>query len=304
MRIDVHAHFYDEVYCDRMEKVGAPWLGGKIAPGAGVDERQLIELMDGAGIDKLVLSTGGSQPYRLNKEKAVAAARFGNDHYKEKVVKFGGRFEAFGSVPLPYVDKAIAEAGRCLDELGFRGINLGCSVFERPLDDPEFEPFWAEMDRRATVVFLHPLGIGGPMTDAYGLQWMVDGCYEDTTAGLRIALSGLVHRHPNVKIIVPHLGGTIPFLWQRIVDSVDRAQREMKYHPIEALKRMYYDTVNETPAALRCTCDAVGAGHVMLGTDWPYLAGPKFKRCVTYVQESGLAPKDVEAILDKNAKKL
>ena len=58
------------------------------------------------------------------------------------------------------------------------------------------------------------------------------------------------------------------------------------------------------PAALRCTCEAVGASQILLGTDCPYLLGEKFKRCVTYVQESGLPAADVEAILDRNAQAL
>jgi aminocarboxymuconate-semialdehyde decarboxylase len=73
---------------------------------------------------------------------------------------------------------------------------------------------------------------------------------------------------------------------------------------VVALRRLYYDTVNETPAALRCTCETVGARQVLLGTDYPYLLGDKFKRCVTYVQESGLPPSDVEAILERNAETL
>jgi predicted TIM-barrel fold metal-dependent hydrolase len=305
MRIDVHAHHYDTPYYDRMERLGTPFGHGFQAPGAGVTLDQRLELMDEAGIDAQVLCTGASQPgYRPEKDKAAEGTRFANDHYKEVVERYHGRFAAFGCVPLPHVDAAIAEAARCLDELNFSGINLGCSIKGQALDQPEFEPLWAELNRRRAVVFLHPLGLGGAMMDAYGLTWMVGGCFEDTISGLRLAMSGLPERHPNVRIIVPHLGGTIPFLWQRLEDSYERAREESRVNPIAALKRMYYDTVNETPSALRCTCDAVGASQVLLGTDFPYLAGPKFKRCVTYVQESGLPPPDVKAILDENAQRL
>jgi aminocarboxymuconate-semialdehyde decarboxylase len=176
-------------------------------------------------------------------------------------------------------------------------------VLGRPLDDPAFEPVWAELDRRAAVVFLHPMGTGAPMTDAYGLTWMVAGCFEDTTAALRLVLSGLTTRYPNVKIIIPHLGGSIPFLWQRVLDSLDRNPTSA-VDPTLALRRLYYDTVNETPAALRCTCETVGASRLLLGTDYPYLLGDKFKRCVTYVQESGLRQTEVDAILEHNAEAL
>ncbi len=305
MRIDVHAHHYDDAYFERLERLGNPWTGGRFAPGAGVTLDQRLDLMDDAGIDAQVLCVGASQPgYMANPAKAVEGTRFANDHYKDVVVRHNGRFAAFGCLPLPHVDASVAEVERCFGELGFTGINLGCSVMGRALDEPEFEPVWAALDRHSAVVFLHPLGIGGAMMDAYGLAWMVGGCFEDTTAGLRLAMSGVLERHHNVKVIVPHLGGTIPFLWQRLEDSYERARDQSRVNPITTLQRMYYDTVNETPSALRCTCDAVGAGHVMLGTDFPYLAGPKFKRCVTYVQESGLPQADVDKILDQNAQEL
>jgi len=305
LRIDVHAHHYDDVYFDRMERLGHPWNGGKFAPGAGVSLDQRLDLMDGAGIEAQVLCAGASQPgYLPDAGKAVEGSRWANDYYKGIVDRYNGRYAAFGCLPLPHVEAAITEAARCLDQLHFSGINLGCSVRGQALDSPEFEPLWAELDRRETVVFLHPLGLGGAMMDAYGLTWMVGGCFEDTVAGLRLAMSGILERYIKVNVIVPHLGGTIPFVWQRLEDSYERSKEQSRVNPITALRRMYYDTVNETAAALRCTCDAVGASQVMLGTDFPYLAGPKFKHCVTYVQESGLAQSDVDAILDKNAQLL
>ena len=314
MRIDVHAHYYCQELGDGMKQFGAQFPLASASVGGGVTLDERIELMDDAGIDVQVLCTGSQQPYQLDAGKMVGAARFANDYYKRVVDAYNGRFAAFGCVPLPSVDEAIAEASRCLDQLGFAGINLGCSIAGRAPDDPAFEPFWAELDRRRTTVFFHPLGTGMPLGDAYGLSWMVGGCFEDTITALRLAMSGLTARFPSVKIIVPHLGGTLPFLWQRIADSVERrritrpegngAETGAVESPIDALRRMYYDTVNESPAALQCTCQTIGASQVMLGTDFPYLAGPKFKRCVTYVQESGLPEDQVEAILDRNAQEL
>jgi aminocarboxymuconate-semialdehyde decarboxylase len=138
---------------------------------------------------------------------------------------------------------------------------------------------------------------------------MVGAPFEDTIAALRLVLSGLTGRFPNVKIIVPHFGGTLPFLMQRLDDAAERerargTQFNIDGPPSRLIKRLWFDTVNGSPAALRCACEAFGADRLMLGTDWPYLAGPKFKRCVTYVEESGLPKKDVEAILDRNAQEL
>ena len=265
--------------------------------------------MNDAGIDMQVLSPAGRLPYFPKREDAVAAARLGNDLFMEVCRKYDGRFSAFANVPLPHVDAAIEEMGRCLETLGMVGATVGCSVGGRQLDDPEFTPFWAELDRRKAVLFIHPLGIGCPGSEAYGLTWLVGAPVEDTITALRLVVSGLTGRFPNVKIIVPHLGGTLPFLMQR-VDKLGDAKRAREEQlgidelPSTMLKRLWFDTVNTYPAALRCACEAFGADRLVLGTDWPYVEGSKLKRCVTYIEESGLPKTDVEAILDTNAQQL
>ncbi len=309
MKIDVHAHYFADEYLQCLEQIWGKTSNARMAPGITVTLDERIDLMDDAGIDMQVLSPANQLPYFAKRGDAVAAARLGNNLYADVVKKYSGRFSAFASVPLPHVDAALEEMGRCLDRLGMVGVTAGCSVAGRQLDDPEFTPFWAELDRRRAVLFLHPMGVGCPGSEAYGLTWMVGAPFEDTIAALRLVLSGLTGRFPNIKIIVPHLGGTLPFLMQRLDDSLERerawgTQLSIAEPPSRLLKRLWFDTVNAYPVALRCACEAFGADRLMLGTDWPYLVGPKFKRCVTYIEESGLAKKDVEAILDRNAQEL
>src|SRR5262249_24207171 len=159
----------------------------------------------------------------------------------EITARYSRRLQAFGSVPLPHVDAAIAEASRCLDELRMLGITLGCSVGERTLDDPAFEPFWNELDRRKTVVLLHPIfRATDPHTQQYELARMPGACFDDTPAALRLLLSGLTDRNPNVRIIVPHFGGTLPVIYPRIA----------RRGKAELLKKLYYDTANGYGPAL------------------------------------------------------
>jgi predicted TIM-barrel fold metal-dependent hydrolase len=310
MRIDVHAHFYTNDFAERMDGLrGRPRSrgAGRVA-GAGVTIEQRIDMLDEAGIDVQVICVGAEQPYFPdNAANAVEAARFENDFYKETVERNGGRYAAFGCVPLPHVDAAISEARRCLDDLGFAGINLACSVAGQPLDTPAFEPFWAEMDRREAVVFLHPnMHCDAPMMGDFGLEGTAGGCFEDTIAGLRLTFSGWGDKFKKVKLIIPHLGGTLPFLWQRIEDGTVRRraagmQLPLEGSPTEVLRRFYYDTVNNGVAALECTIRAVGIDHVLFGTDYPYLT---HKECVDYVLESGLPQDWITAILDENAQAL
>src|SRR5712692_7962308 len=281
MRVDVHAHYYTQGFADRMDALrGRPrQRNGRVA-GAGVSIQQRTELLDEAGIETQVICVGAEQPYFPDSaERAREAARFANDFYKETVEKNGGRYLAFGCVPLPHVEDSLAEAERCLDELDFAGINLACSVAGQPLDTPAFEPFWEEMDRRGAVVFLHPnMHCDAPMMGDYGLEGTAGGCIEDTIAGLRIMYSGLASRLTNFKLIIPHEGS-----------------------PLDVLRRFYYDTVNNGANALQCTIDAVGVDHVVFGTDYPYLT---HKECVDSVLNSGIPQDHIRAILDENAERL
>lgn len=309
MRIDVHAHYFPQEYVDFLARLGRSVEIAIRPPGSPLDER--VGMLDEAGIDLQVLSVGPLPPHLEQRGDAVAAARLANDLFVEAARAYAGRFGVFGAMPLPHVDAAIEELGRCLDELGMLGITLGCSVAGRQLDDPTFEPFYAELDRRGTVVFLHPLGV---MTaygmSEYGLAWMVGAPFEDTVAGLRLVLSGLTQRYSNVKVIVPHLGGALPFLLQRLDYAAEgtRARNPaalpLQGNPSAAVRRLWLDTSSLHPMALRCACESFGADRLLLGTDFPYVAGPKFNRCVTYVEESGLPPDDARAILDQNAAKL
>lgn len=310
MRIDVHAHYFPDEYLNCLERMGERNANtARQAPGAKVTLDERLGLLDGVGIDMQVLSPASRFPYFARKEDAVAAARLWNDLSVEVCRRYHGRFASFANLPLPHVAAAIEEMGRCLDTLGMVGVTSGCSVAGRQLDSPEFMPLWTELNRRQAVLFFHPVGIGCPGSEAYGLTWMVGAPFEDTITALRLVLSGLVQRFPNVKIIVPHLGGTLPFLMQRLDDSFDRERARgtetgIGEPPTSYVRRLWFDTVNSYPGALRCAAEAYGADRLMLGTDWPYLVGPKLKRCVTYIEDSGLPKTDIHAILDQNAQDL
>ncbi|HZU05286.1 MAG TPA: amidohydrolase family protein [Chloroflexota bacterium] len=309
MRIDVHAHYFHPEYLACLARClgEAVTLHTARAPGGHLTPEEILGLLDESGVDLLVLSPSASQPYAPREADAVAAARLCNDIYADLARRYPGRFAAFGTVPLPHVDAAIAEAARCLDTLGFVGINTGCSVAGRPLDDPAFDPFWAELNRRGAVLFLHPVGIGGPCMDKYNLAFLVGAPFEDTVAALRLVLSGVTTRYPRIRVIVPHLGGTLPFLLARIDGAPGRGgpprpRDACVEGPVSAhLRRFWYDTVNHDPNALRCALAAFGADRLLLGSDFPYATGEYYRHCVTYIGEVGLTPAEQEAVLGGNA---
>ena len=310
MRVDVHCHYYPRAYLERLEELGRAVrrMTGAV-PGfsfeVGVDRQ--LELLDAAGIDAQVLSVGNQPPYFSDPRQAASTARMANDLYADLCSRYSGRFLAFGAVPLPHVDAALAELERALDSLGCVGIGLGSSVLERPLDDPAFDAVFAELDRRAAVVFVHPVGAGGGLnSEDFGLTWMLGSRFEDTITAARLILSGLTLRYPRIRFIIPHLGGTLPLFLQRMDNVAERQdwhRLSTEVKPSDLLRRMWFDSVNEHPAALRCACEAFGVDRLLLGTDWPFLPPDKLRRCVTYVEQA-LPQPDASAILDRNAAQL
>jgi aminocarboxymuconate-semialdehyde decarboxylase len=305
MRIDVHAHYYPPEFTKAYGRETTISRNALTSPGGKVTLDERVDMLKEAGIDLQVLCVGGQQPAFEKAEEAASVSRYLNDMYAETCKGYGGRFAAFGATPLPHVDAAIEEVGRCLDSLAMLGINAGTSIAGRPPDDPALEPFFAELNRRGAVLFLHPVGVGGPNMDAYGLDFMVGACFEDTVASVRLIMSGLAAKYPNIKIIVPHLGGTLPFLLQRIDSAIGRqklaGQTPAVDKPSEVVRSFYWDTVNNYPAALRLACESFGADHIMLGTDFPFIL---FKPCVEYIQNSGLPAADIDTILERTAEKL
>lgn len=302
MRVDVHAHYYPDRYVACLNRYGRDTSNTAKAPGAGVTLDQRIEMLDRSGIRVQVLSVGAQQPYFEGVEEATTAAKEANDQYVEVRERYPGRYESFAAVPLPHVDAALKEMERCLDDLGMVGVNLGCSVAGRPLDDPAFEPLFAELNRRGAVVFLHPQGMGcGPLLDDFGLNFTLGAPFEDAISALRLVLAGVISRNPQIRVIVPHLGGVLPFLKMRLDGSL-RGRTE--YKPSEMLKRLWYDTVNENIPSLYCAREAFGADRLLFGTDFPHVHADRFERCISYIQQSDLPDEEKTAILDHNAQSL
>jgi 6-methylsalicylate decarboxylase len=312
MRIDVHAHYYPPALYDLLERVtgtARERRGGLVRGFAlHVPIAEQLELMSAAGIDRMVLSLGNTPPYYPGVDIAVAAARGSNDLYVDLHTHHPRRFNAFISLPLPHVDAALQELERGLALPGVVGIALGCSVLGQPLDDPAFEPLFAELDRRRTVTFLHPIGaVGGPNSQDYSLTWMLASRFEDSIAMARLILSGLTLRYPHIRFIIPHLGGTMALFLQRMDNVAERdgwrEQHSAELMPSDLARRFWFDTVNEQHSALRCACDTFGAERILLGTDWPMLPPAKLKHFVDYISEA-LPGDDAQRILETTAPRL
>ncbi len=308
MIVDLHAHYFPDKFIDiaaRLIDRDLAELTRFRAPGAGLSPEEMIDQLDQAGIDMQILSPAALLPAVNRREHATEAASATNDIYAEFVHRYPAHFAAFGVVPLPHVDEAIEEAARCLDELDAVGIAVGCSVADRELDDPAFEPFWQELDRRGTAIFLHPVGTSQPSLNAYNLNWVIGAPFEDTIAALRLVLSGVTNRYPAIRVIVPHMGGTIPFLMARIDEAIGRVARSadvaIELPVSQHLRRLRYDTSNRNPEALRCAAATLGPEALVLGTDYPYSLGDRLRENVSYVEETLTDPAVAADVLGVSA---
>jgi aminocarboxymuconate-semialdehyde decarboxylase len=160
------------------------------------------------------------------------------------------------------------------------------------------------MNRRGTILFFHPHGLGAcsPLITANNLTWPIGATIEDTVVVAHLIARGIPSRYPRVRIIVPHLGGEISMLLQRLDNQRGMFLPATAERPSLTAKRFWYDTVSHGYVpALRCACDALGTDRIVLGSDYPYEVGDVYQRCVDYIREVGLSAAQVEAIQDRNA---
>ncbi|RUS26739.1 putative 2-amino-3-carboxymuconate-6-semialdehyde decarboxylase [Jimgerdemannia flammicorona] len=199
----------------------------------------------------------------------------------------GGRLFAFGVLPTLSPSASVAEVHRIAQLPHLRGVIMGTIGAGRGLDDPELIPLFQAIADAGLTIFLHPHhGVGNEHFGGYGhsLSLALGFPFETTVAVSRLILSGIFDRIPNLRILLAHSGGTLPFLAGRLDSCVahDPAVAEKLQHPpTYYLKRLYYDAVIYHDTGLKATVDLVGADRIMFGTDNPFFPPLKGEKHVT-----------------------
>lgn len=308
MRIDVHAHLWSDSYLGLTAGLGVPTQAQR-GLGAGAGDEELaarFAQMDAAGVDLQILSVTPVSPHVPDEAAATRAARAVNDEYAELVAKHPDRFRAFAALPLPHVDAAVKELTRALDDLGMVGAAVTTSILGRGLDDPAFEPVYEELNRRGSVLYVHPAGAGAgsELIAGHHLTWSIGAPIEDTVAVMHLVLAGIPSRYPDMKIIASHLGGALPMLLNRVDHQVPWEAPGTPELPSAAVRRMWFDTVGHDHApALRAAVDTFGADRLVLGTDFPYQAKEEYQAAIDYIGRT-VSAEDATAILDVNAARI
>jgi 6-methylsalicylate decarboxylase len=273
-KIDVHAHYLPEVYREALVTVGQARPDG--IPGLpDWDEELAVAAMDNLGVRLAVLSISSPGVHFGDAAAAVALARAVNESGAQLTRARPERFGFFAVLPLPEVDAAVAEARYALDQLGTAGISLLTNHRGIYLGDQRLEPVFAEVAARDAVVFVHPTS---PPQSAGGLGFaapMLEFMFETTRAITDVVLAGVLRRHPNLKVIVPHAGAVLPVLANRVdmmAPLLAHAGGEAELPSLRAgLKMLYFDLagapVEEQLAALLSVADPA---RLLYGSDFPF----------------------------------
>jgi aminocarboxymuconate-semialdehyde decarboxylase len=301
--IDVHGHLWTDGFLDLMEKYGKKDVAVQRGKGAGNGQAEMekrFAMMDAAGIAMQALSICPQAPQFEDKQHAVTAARVANDLYLEAVEKWPKRFVAYAALPLPHVDESLKELERTLGQRGFVGATIPTSILDKSIADPSFLPVYEELNRRGSVLFVHPGGYGAysPLIQDFHLTWMIGAPIEDTIAVAHLILRGIPQKYPKLKIINTHIGGALPMLMQRLDNIYKWENPALGEAPSTTARRMWYDTVGHGyDPALEAGIRSLGADRLVFGTDFPYEPGALFKRSIDYISEVGLKKEDVDQIL-------
>lgn len=288
MRIDVHTHVQPAEYLQALLESGRYEVeraandqlvlkeqGARvltIAPREPSPEER-VAAMDAAGIDGQVLSVGAPQVYFRQGQEALDLAARCNDHLAAMVQAYPTRFRALASIPFSAdVDSAIAELARCMDELGMPGFVIGSNVDGSPIDDPKYDPFYEEANRRGAVMFVHPMiPAGAGAMNQYMLAPLVGEALDTTLAVARLVFSNFFGRFVGMHVVVAQLGGAIPFLVGQLNAGFATFPecQTIARPPEEVIERLYLDTVAGAAPALRLAVETVGSEQVLFGSDYP-----------------------------------
>jgi predicted TIM-barrel fold metal-dependent hydrolase len=311
--IALEEHYWDE-------ELSKQFTGSEAGRG-GEAEKRLFDLgelrireMDEVGIDVQVISHGAPSAQKLSKDIAADLTRRVNDRLHAAVKAHPSRFAAFAALPTADPAAAADELERCVTKLGFKGAMLhGLQDGVTFLDDNRF---WAIYQRAETLdvpLYLHPGLPNASVIDAYYKDYAKDFpqmlragwgyTVETATLAIRMVLSGVFDKHPGLKIILGHLGETLPFLVWRADMALARpgAARQAGFRDVFASHFHVTTSGFFSNPALLCCIMELGIDRILFAVDWPFVTNPP---AVRWMETAPVSDEDKAKILSGNAKRL
>jgi aminocarboxymuconate-semialdehyde decarboxylase len=325
MKIDIFPHILPVKYKEAFQKVNRSEVFIKmhniIPTLSDLDHR--FRIMD--EYDDLVqVLTLSSPPVEnfADPKQAVELTRLANDEMAELVVKYPDRFvAAVACLPMNDMKAALDETDRAVRDLHFKGVQLFTPVNDKPLDSEEFLPLYEKMAQYDLPIWIHPQreadypDYRSEKISKYGVHAMFGWVYETSSAMVRLVLSGVLKKYPNLKFITHHGGAMIPFLNRRVASFIDFSATRLKNRileisgpPMDYFRKFYADTaIYGNTAGLMCSYDFFGAPHLLFGTDMPYdsqFGLTLTRETINSIEQMAISDAEKKLIFEDNARRL
>jgi predicted TIM-barrel fold metal-dependent hydrolase len=273
MKIDVHAHYIPDGYRAALQRAGhdqpdgMPWI-----PEWSADKH--VEMMDRLGIATSLLSVSSPGVHLGDGSAAADIAREVNEDGRRAVVDHAGRFGLLASLPLPDVDAAITEIAHCCDRLNVDGFVLLTNIGGIYASDASFEPVFRELDRRGARVLLHPTSPAcWEHTSFERPRPMLEFFFDTTRTVVDLVLNGTIAHHPDLQLIIPHAGATLPLVADRV--SAFGRLLAPDVDVLRDLGRLHFDLAGyAVPRQLEALLTLTTLDHLHYGSDFPFTPEP------------------------------
>jgi predicted TIM-barrel fold metal-dependent hydrolase len=276
--IDVHSHC---VFPEARKLIGGPPAAPSPVRGANetvIEIEKRLAAMDAQAVDMEVLSIN---PFWYNRDRDLAGqiVKIQNEKLAELCASKPDRFAAFASLTLQAPDLAVQELETAVRKQGLKGAAIGGNVNGEPFSDSKFHPIWARAEELGVPLFIHPQGVPELNKQLTGNGWLSNAIgypVETTIALSHLIFEGTFDRFPKLKVIAAHGGGFLPSYADRsdhaclVNPKGCNADIKLAKQPTEYLKQIYFDSLVFTPEALRHLAAQVGAGQIVLGSDYPF----------------------------------
>jgi aminocarboxymuconate-semialdehyde decarboxylase len=321
--IDFHSHYYPPEYLAALDTVGSVLQithddqGNPIVHYPG-DYNVMVrghrdiayrqDVLDEHGVTMQVISLTTPGTHVERPAVAVKLATLTNDAFAHVRQERPGRFIPLATLPLCDPQASVIELLRAIDRLRFPGAMLFSNVNGTGLDHEQFWPIYEAANDRGAVMMIHPTyPVGVEAMKDYWLMPLNGFLFDTTLAASKLVFSGVVKRYPRIRWVLGHLGGTIPYLAERL-DRGYKAFRECRANidelPTTYLKRhFWYDTVNFAGGPLQLAIDFAGANRILAGSDYPHMIG-SIPMMLDSLRALPIPEPDRAGILGDNAKAL
>ncbi|MFX1438586.1 MAG: amidohydrolase family protein [Promethearchaeota archaeon] len=262
-RIDIHHHILPPEYLASLAKIGITTVTN--LPFPKWDPEHSLEVMDRQGIAIAITSISSPGIYFGDPEFSRNLARISNEYSANLIDKYPERFGSFAILPLPDIDASLFELEYALDKLELDGVGMLTNYNGIYVGDREFNALFSELDRRNTVVFIHPDAPPSKKLPNLTLPSSVLEFVFDTTRAIaNLMHHGIFKKYPNIKFIFAHAGGTAPYLAWRITFGNKRL--------IKQFKDLYYGTaISTTKNIIHSLMEIVDFSHILFGSDFPFV---------------------------------